>query len=186
MPKRQNISYARGLKFALVSIFAVLIGCSGDQVVEISATKCPPVLIPKYTESFVRYRDPVPGGGRDITDISFQAGIGYLSGECRVNPNEIIMNFPVLVEAMRGVANKNGQADMQVFLAVMNDQNERLSQSSLSYQLSFQGGNAVASLQDPVRISLPKRPDQSSDRFIIYLGFELSPEELAENRRNRP
>ncbi|MFK7867424.1 MAG: hypothetical protein AB8B77_08300 [Alphaproteobacteria bacterium] len=144
---------------------------------------CPQILIPKYTENLVKFAPDALG--TDITDIDFEAGVGYLSGECTINQNLIVMNFPVLVEARKGAANVDNIARTTLFAAVMNNRRERLTQIALPYILQFRNNNPVASLSDPITIEIPKRPNQTGNDFVIYLGIELQPQEIAYNRNQQ-
>ena len=91
------------------------------------------------------------------------------------------MNFPVLVEFRKGPANRDIQAAASLFAAVMNQKKQRLTQNVLSYRVNFNHNSPHASINDPITIEIPKRPDQTGRDFIIYLGFELNREELDYN-----
>ena len=153
--------------------------CETPPPERVGSLVCPEILIPNYTENLVKIADG--RSGLDITDIVYQAGVGYLSGTCTVSDHFIVMNFPVLVEFRKGPANRDNQAAASLFAAVMNQKKQRLTQNVLSYRVNFDNNSPHASINDPITIEIPKRPDQTGRDFIIYLGFELNREELNYN-----
>lgn len=179
--KAVNVFKTTGSFSGILIALLVLASCSSEIPVS-SKLMCPTIFIPKNTDTLIRYTNPEEGGGRDITDIQYQAGVGYLSGSCTIDPDKIVMNFPILIEMRKGPANTTNEATIRVFLAVMNQKRERLTQTSIPYKIEFKGNNPIAVVNDPITIDIPKRPDQQGNQFVVYMGIEMSEAEINYNR----
>lgn len=168
----------------ILGIIAGLAACTNDIFTGKPRTdagvRCPPIKIPEGADNYSRFRTE---GRKDVTDLVYQAGVGFLSGTCKITPNAIEMSFPLLAEIRRGTANREGIADFSAFVAVTDSQNKRLTQTSMPYRVTFKDANPVASIQDLITITIPKRPDQGYQDFIVYLGLEMNPSELQANQK---
>ena len=169
---------------ALIGIMGaacLMLACSSSEVTTTNPRLiCPEILIPKHTDIMVRFHPQALG--QDLTDIDFQAGVGYLSGTCTIEEQFITMNFPILLEARKGPANTTNFAEVTLFAAVMTPDKRRLTQTALPYRLLFQGNNPNATIDDPITIEIPKRPDQTGRDFVVYIGLEMNREEINYNR----
>lgn len=146
-----------------------------DQVI-----RCPQILIPLDTERLTRFAE---GNGRDITDIVVQAEVKFLSGECEVDEDEIVMEFPIAVRGSRGPAERDGQEQVDVFMHVFTaDRQTRLSSRDIPMSLEFTGNRTSMVAADRLTVRIPKQPDQDSRDFLVFLGLKLSREELNYNR----
>lgn len=167
------------LSVAALCVGLIVAACGGNSDVGIT---CPAIRIPLDTERVTRF---APGDGRDITDIELKAEVGFLSGECTVDEDEIEMVFPVVVRGRRGPAEKDGFEEISVFLAVSDRDRNILSRRELPFRLEFTGNRAEVVMQDTITIAIPKKPEQSSGDFLVFLGFNLSREELRFNNQER-
>ena len=167
-----------GVLAALIALVAALAAaCSSDEALRVD---CPAVRIPADTERLTRFRD---GGGRDITDVRLQAEVKFLSGECEIEEERIVMSFPVAVAAKRGPANENGESAVSLFMAVTTPEREILTRRALPITLRFPGNRTQVVASETVSVEIPKEPEQTVSDFLVFLGFELSRAELRYNRQ---
>lgn len=172
------------MRFSGAGIVAVAVVCMGlaacgDRGVHIA---CPDVRILQNTERLTEYRD---GPGRDITDIVLEAEVQYLSGECKVGKEQVVMDFPIAVGARRGPANSKGVSDVTLFLAVATRDREILSRRELPFRLIFPGNRLNIVNAERVEIKIPRKEGQPVTDFQIFIGFELTKGQLEFNRTQR-
>lgn len=164
---------------AAVSL-VILSSCGDIQLTDTATYSCPQILIPLDTERVTRF---APGTGRDITDVVLEAEVKFLSGECSLEEDQIVMAFPIAVRGQRGPAENDGVESMDVFLAVSTPNREVLARRQLPMTLTFEGNRTTMVSSDTVTVTIPRDDQQTVDDFIVFLGMALSEEELAFNRQ---
>ena len=83
----------------------------------------------------------------------------------------------------RGAANRSQQATFQYFVSVVNDDGHILEKKIFPYSVKFNKNRPWAKDQDsPVELSIPLRAGKTGQDFKVYVGFQLSQEELEFNR----
>jgi hypothetical protein len=142
---------------------------------------CPRLGIVADTADLIRYR---PGGGHDITDQLFSAQIGNVTGDCRVDKASANVDMKVSIVGERGAALTAPQADVEYFVAVTGPGDQILAKETFRTRLDFAGRNRTGVAEELAqRIPLPEGSDPGA--YHILVGFQLTPEELADNRRRR-
>lgn len=174
-PVRRRLGRALGLALALTAAAA----CSSDNPVR---SGCPAIRIPADTERLTRFAE---GGARDITDMRLQAGVTFLSGECEIEEEVITMTFPIAVRAERGPANDDGVSEVELFMAVTKPDRTILTRRALPITLRFPGNRTDVVASETISIEIPKKPEQTVDDFLVFLGFKLERAELEFNRSDR-
>ena len=162
-----------GLVFAGLLLLSA---CSGSPDKLIS---CPEILIPQNTERVTRF---APGEGRDITDIVLQGEVKFLSGECEIGEEEITLDLPIAVGGTSGPADTDKTESISVFIAIATYDRQILTRRELPMTLNFAGNRTSVVTMDTVSLDIPKKPDQTTNDFVIFLGLVLTEEELAYNR----
>jgi hypothetical protein len=179
----------RGLALRLAAagvVASLVVGCSGDDAKDLAP--CPVARVMGEPSELTRFR---AGPGRDPTDILFEATFLQVAGECSYDADggDIEIELNVLIDILRGPANQSGEVSFRYFVAVAERGEEIGPQPAVHGRKAF----AIEALfpetrrnvryTDVLEITIP-RPDARSVRsYVLYLGFELTPEELAYNRR---
>jgi hypothetical protein len=170
---------------AAVALAALLLhGCSSDD----ARTKvCPRVAVLSEAGSMTRFQ---PGPGRDILDIDFQGDIGDIVASCRFPDAKdgvrrvTVQVAPVFVFT-RGAANRESIIDFTYFVSVVRNE-EILSKQEFEIQTRFAENRARVIARDddpPIDIDIPLPYKGSEYEYEVLLGFQLSADELAYNRR---
>ena len=165
--------------FALV---AALAGCSvlnpGVQ------PPCPPVLVLKDTAEMVRYQ---PGSGRDVTDRLFNASIVDFRAVCNYNRKrtEVDIDLSVLFDVGRGPANRTRKATFDYFVAIPHFYPAPQGKSVFPISVDFKGNQSRLRYRDKVSLTVPLAPKRPHSDYAVYIGFQLTPEEIEANRRRR-
>jgi hypothetical protein len=166
---------------ALVALALVLSSCSWFRRDE-AARSCPRLGIVADAADLTRYR---AGPGRDITDQLFTARIADVSGNCRFDKASANIDMKVSLVAERGAAGVNEPAaDLEYFVAVTGPQDQILAKQNFSTRIDFSGRNR-AGVAEELAQRIPLPGDSNPANYAVLVGFQLSAEELAENRRRR-
>jgi hypothetical protein len=183
---RRRRAYSRGRQFltlaAGIAGAAVLSACAGEP----DTRPCPQAVVLKDAARQVKFN----GAGRDLTDVLFEAKIEAGRMVCEYDDNELDVDLQVTVTAARGPADNDRLANIRYFVAVaQSDQADRADQTVLAREsfdiaIPFPGNRTrVSGLEEIGQIiQLPQGLDGRDYR--IYIGLELSHDELDYNRAN--
>jgi len=167
--------------YGAVGVAALCLGlaaCSGGPTI----VKCPEVRVLSELGNLTRFK---PGDGRDITDVVMEAQFEEVRGECSVDDDEVEMAILIVLTARRGPAS-DVSADSFSMLAAVTDQRRKvLSRRIIPGQVDFSGNRARVSYLERLKIVIPKTEVQSGEDFIVFVGFELTRNEVEFNRAQR-
>ncbi|MBM3486707.1 MAG: hypothetical protein FJX67_08750 [Alphaproteobacteria bacterium] len=169
-----------GRRFAAVAVVVVsgtLAACGSRE----PPRPCPEVLIPRDLGAQVKFR---PGPGRDATDVEHEARIIDFQGNCTFawsGPATVTIN--VSVEVRRGPAATAPVTDVVYFAAIPRYFPNEAGKRSFPLRVEFRNNNTRVVLQEEVRLNLPLGPREPTEDYVIYLGLQLTPDEVEFNRR---
>lgn len=175
------------IRLVAAGVLAALVaGCGGDDAKDLAP--CPSARVMGEPSELTRFGE---GPGRDPTDILFEAAFIRVVGECSYDDDggEIDIELNVVIDVLRGQANRDGEVSFRYFVAVaergedIGPQPAVHGRKAFAVQASFPETRRNIRYADLLEITIP-RPDARSVRgYVLYLGFELTPEELAYNKR---
>ncbi len=179
-----GMRYSWRLAGVLGLAMLLLAGCaSEDKKMKV----CPRVAVLSEAGRITRFQ---PGPGQDILDIDFQGDIGDIVSACeypevkngmrRVN----VQLAPVFVFT-RGAANDEATINFTYFVSVVRDE-QILMKEEFPAQTQFAPNRARVIVQDddpPISIDIPLPYKAAEYEYEVLVGFQLTPEELAYNRR---
>jgi hypothetical protein len=117
----------------------------------------------------------------------FDGRITGVSGEC-VRGDEGTLDVTVTVgfDLMRGPAMR-GRTEEAPFFVVVAEGQRILEKQVYRVPAQFSANtDRVRLSSDPVKITIPLEPRKSGAAYDVLVGFQLTPEELALNRRRGP
>ena len=162
------------------ALLLVLAGCSalGTKV----QPPCPPVLVLKDTAELVRFR---PGPGRDITDVLFRANVVDFRAQCKYNRarTEVDIDLSVLFDVRRGPADRERKAAFDYFVAIPQFYPAPQGKQVFPTGVAFEGNQVRLRYRDRIELTVPLDPKRSRGDYAIYIGFQLTPDEVAASRR---
>lgn len=164
---------------ALLALALVLASCSSSPK---DPRACPRLGVIADAAELVRYR---AGDGRDLTDQLFSARLGDVVGSCRLDKASANVEMRVAIVADRGPAmTRPDEAEVEYFVAVTGPGDEILAKETFRTRLDFANRNRTGVAEElSQRIPLPAGSDPGA--YSILVGFQLTPEELSDNRRRR-
>lgn len=144
-----------------------------------TAPACPRVAILPDAADLVRYR---PGSGTDITDMVVEARMTGVTGGCRRGRGdsvEVVMRIGIA--ATRGPQATGRSEQLPYFVAVSNAQGQIIDKAVFATTVEFPANVSRRQGVDEQRLVIPAGMDPAGLR--VDVGFQLTPEELALNRR---
>ncbi|MSO90768.1 MAG: hypothetical protein EXR01_04165 [Acetobacteraceae bacterium] len=166
----------------VLAALAGLAGCSAPKLTEFQPS-CPRVVIVADAADLSRYRAT---GGQDLTDLVLDGRIVGFKGGCeRENRDYVRTNLTVDLRLTRGPAGVRA-SQVSYFVAVREGD---LILDKRTYTLGIQ----FPENQDQMRMTGPETSllvavskEKSGAAYDVLIGFQLSAEELALNRRRGP
>ncbi len=179
-----NSCAARRVKLAvlLAPLAAALAGC-GNQ--DKFPPACPRASIVGSAANVTRFRgDATGGGGQDVTDMVFSGRITGVTGTCERSDEETLnVTATIGLESTRGPASTSRTEDVPFFVAVAQGE-QILDKRVFHVRADFPANTDRLRLQsDEVHLTLPITRERSGAAYDMLVGFQLTPAELATNRR---
>jgi len=125
------------------------------------------------------------GQGRDLTDVLFEATIETGRLVCEYDEELLDVDLQVQIIAARGPANSDRLANLNYFVAIAGTGENVLARESFDIAIPFPGNRTRISALEEIGQVIPLPPGADGDDYRIYIGFDLTPEELEYNRVNR-
>lgn len=182
--RRPRLVLALGLVLA-----AAAAGCGrggGDSV--LATAPCPRIAILADAADLTRFR---PGGGTDLSAMVVDARIAGFQARCdfaRRGGGGLEVTVTPQFAAERGPAAGTRAFDLPWFIALTDaEDREILAKREFTARLAFAANVGQARTEaEPVALTVPIGEGRRADDYVVRLGFQLSPEELAFNRRRGP
>lgn len=164
---------------SLSCLGAVLLvaACATDE----TPRACPEVVLLADASKQTKFN----GQGRDLTDVLFEAELEAGRLVCEYDDNEVDVDLQVRVIASRGPANSDRLANINYFVAVARADQTVLARKSFDIAIPFPGNRTRVSGLEEIGQVIPLAQGEDGTDYRIYLGFDLTPEELRFNRANR-
>jgi len=169
-----RLSHLRWGALLLVALPLLLSACNRPPPI------CPGILVVGDARQVTKYRE---GPGRDITDVAFEGVIGAGGLECAVQRSEIVVDLRVEIGAQRGPAAGGRAGEFEYFVAIADADRNILARERFTTRVEFPPNVSRTGIFEELRQRIPIQAGQTGDDFTIYVGFQLSEEEIERNRR---
>ncbi len=144
---------------------------------------CPQLALVPDAADLTEYRPQ----GHDITDLVTDARINAVPGSCtRGSGNTVKTTIRIVIDLSRGPAATSRDISVPAFVAVTDG-------STILDKQEYRLGGTFAANVDQMRVTsddivlnVPVTPAKSAAAYKVYVGFTLTPEELALNRQRGP
>ncbi|NQU69204.1 MAG: hypothetical protein HQ514_01575 [Rhodospirillales bacterium] len=176
-PMRISRKSMRSLLLSL-AIAGTVAGCSVFESDKYRAP-CPNFLILGLGDNLVKF---IPGPGRDVTDIKFEAKIVDFAGSCEHDPKGVSVTLNIAFAVKRGPANRERRADLSYFVAIPKFFPAKEGKRVFPIAVGFKKNQSRVIYRDEIEMRIPLKPKEVGANYDVYLGFELSEAELDYNR----
>jgi hypothetical protein len=163
---------------ALLAAGLVLGGCSWLSST-VAPASCPIVSKVGDAAKLIRF---APGGGQDLNNIAFEAGIMDITGGCVGVDNGLRVDMTADFLAAKGPADTEGKASFEYFVAIVGQGDKVLAREQFASVIPFLATKNRNGIKESLQENLPLAKGQQGSDFHIFIGFVLTPEELAYNR----
>jgi len=179
-----------GLKgIAPVTLGLLALGVAACSTPDVAPPPCPDVLIPADGSKLTRFK---PGPGRAIIDVLHEATIIEYAQACEYNTDdsgagEVAVYVAPLIETQRGPADQKGEATFEYFIAVIDSNKKVMDKALFPVTIPFpQNMTRVRwQLKDPNVVRIPLAAGQNGQDFRVFIGLQLTRDELEYQRRTR-
>ncbi len=182
-PARSRVALARRaarpLALPALAGLLALAGCNSDP--NRFPPTCPATAILADAADLTRF----DGRGQDLTDMVIDGKITGLAGRCRENGDGRSLQTTVTVslDLSRGPAARSRTEPVGYFVAVTRG-DTILDKRTFELRVAFPPNTDLVHVSgEPVQLALPTPTGVTGATYRILIGFQLSPEELALNRR---
>jgi hypothetical protein len=152
------------------------------------APACPrPFFLADAADLDVYRSGTAPGRAHDLTDLVLHGRIVAVNGNCREGDSKdrLATVVNVAVELTRGPAMEGRETDVPVFVAVT-EGDTILDKRVYLMKATFPPNvDRVTLTPGDVDLSLPVSPTKSGAAYTVLAGFQLTPDQLEQNRQNR-
>ncbi len=174
------------LRPAVIAIAALALS-SCEALKSTPPPPCPEVSVLGDAASLTKF---IEGRGRDLTDVLYEAKLVDAVGACdydvkkETGEGTLAIEMMVSMEMARGPANRDGKAPVNYCVAVVGKDRAVLNKQDFTGTVEFTGNRTqLRWMDEPVYLTIPLKKGQAGRDFRIYVGYDLSQEELEFNRK---
>lgn len=140
---------------------------------------CPDVVILSDASRITKFRD---GPGRAPDDVEVEAEIIGFKGECKRVKQGAEVTLAVSMSAKRGPADTDGAAELAYFVAIPDYFPSPQAKAVFDTRLQFPADTGTLRHVDGEVVMTIPQPEGQAAAKEVYLGFQLSDEQLRFNR----
>ena len=168
----------------LLGLLTLLDGCGPGK--DEFAPVCPRATPLWEAADLSRYRDESAASTQDIRDMILSGRVTAIPAKCEAGDkaSQLAADVGITVQLTRGPAMQGRATNVQYFLAVTENGNildKQVYQSAVVFPPNV---DQVTLTSPSVHMVFPISPTKSGAAYTVLAGFQLTPEELAYNRRH--
>ncbi|MEQ8747198.1 hypothetical protein [Pyruvatibacter sp.] len=141
---------------------------------------CPNAGILADAQLKTEYRD---AQGRDITDVAYRWELLDAVAECSYDDTEIDVDYALSMGVTAGPAASRSVVTAPIFVAVTRNGETILQRSTFEAEVEFEQGQRQAVYTRTFRGLTWEVGEEDGRLYEVVIGFELTPEQVEENRR---
>jgi hypothetical protein len=168
----------------VLALTLTIAGCGHDDSDEAKfRPACPSLSLLGDAGDVVRYN----GAGRDVTDLQLNGRILAVPATCKPGDKGFVLTtMKVRMSLLRGPAAPSRQATVTYFVSVTQG-DKVLDQQDYPITVSFPPNvDRVGIEGEEITLKFPVTPKKPASDYQIYVGYRLTPDELATNRQKKP
>jgi hypothetical protein len=120
--------------------------------------------------------------GRDLTDVLFEGAVGRLGGSCGGTDDGISVDMTIEFLASRGPADTARRAPFTYFVAIVDKNDNVLAREQFDSAVEFPGNQTRSAVVEELEEDIPMKDKLQGNQYRVFVGFVLTPEEIAFNR----
>jgi hypothetical protein len=143
---------------------------------------CLPVVVLRDAAQLVNYR---PGEGRDLTDVVAQARFTRFATKCDYSAGEVEVELLLDIMIEQGPAATDRVARVPYFVAIIDTDQKILAKEVFQSIAQMPEGQRRAIVREETEQVIPIASVDDRIRYEIMIGFQLTEEQLEENRKRQ-
>ena len=168
-----------GIAAALAA--GVILAACGNTADDASP-RCPKALLLGDASNLVKF---AKGSGRAAGDVEYEARFAGYRGSCEYSDRGVDIELAVEIEVERGPAGTAGAIAFGYFVALPDRKGRAGHKQVFPVQGSLAADKERMSYRDDIELFVPLKSPADGPATEIFLGFQLSPDELDHNRSRR-
>jgi hypothetical protein len=167
---------------SLATLGLLLAACSGPVFEREETRPCPPVRMEATTADLTRFR---PGPGRDLTDVVLEAELTGYQGECQYDDDarSVRVDLVLAFSASLGPAATDRQQAFEYYVAIPRFYPDPKGKQVFESTIVFpENTNRVRYVGEELSIEVPLGADGAAAEVPVYIGFQLTAEQIEYNR----
>lgn len=171
------------MKHAIAAALAAgLILAACGNTADDASPRCPKALLLGDASNLVKFAS---GSGRTASDVEYEARFVGYRGSCEYSDRGVDIELAVEIEVERGPAATDGAIDFGYFVALPDRKGRAGHKRILPVRGSLAGDKDRMSYRDGIELFVPLKSPADGPATEIFLGFQLSSDELDYNRSRR-
>ena len=166
----------RPARLAVVLALGLALGPAG--AARAQEAPCPAVEVPAATARLVAFR---PGPSRGSGDMTLEGRLAKAAASCRVADGRLSVHIRLEIVVRRGPANQNRRADLAYFVALTDARGGIRDKWIFPAEAAFDERTRLR-LPEELELVIPLTRGTAATGHRIYIGFQLSQEQLRYNR----
>ena len=180
--ERRGVSTGRRLRLTKrlrraggIALFLGL-GACGYFTEPVYQPPCPRAAVLADAQEVTSFR---PGPGRDLTDILYEGFITSVGGNCDYNEDGYVeVQMDIGFELAIGPALEDGIGHWRYFVIVVDPDGQRIAKQIFTIDLAFEPATFQTRLIEQTTQRIVYSPWADATGYRIFVGFQLSREEL--------
>ncbi len=172
------------LRLAAVVVLGAMAGACGLFGEKKPPPPCPPIFVLKDAGILREFR---PGPGRDLTDVILEAQISDFQAVCGYSKDrsKADISLTVAFDVTRGPANTDRKASFDYFIAIPKFHPAPQGKSTFTVTGDFPENTSRLTSTDNIHLQIPFIAGEPLEDYAVYIGFQLTHEQLQDNQRGR-
>jgi hypothetical protein len=185
-PSAISTGRARRVVGILAGAMALLATASCATTEDIASYPCPFVGAVREVSYVTRFQ----GESQDLSDTLYEAKIDEVrpAKNCIYEDDDgkraIVYDIQVKFLAQRGPKEREGVARFDYFVGIGGPGGQIITREVFDSEIAFENNATQAIVIEEIQPRIPLKQGENGDYYRIYIGFMLSEQELAYNRRN--
>ncbi len=141
---------------------------------------CPKVAILSDASKLTLFRE---GPGRDITDIIYELEVAGYVGDCALKDktSHVELVLRPMFDISRGPAAFDGKGEIRYFIAIADRAKE-----IFTAKFKFESDKPrIRHVDDDIILDIPIRSGDTPYNTTVYIGLQLTPDQLEYNRKTK-
>jgi hypothetical protein len=177
---RKRFARPRALFFVpvVLTLGAIVSGCANTP-----PPPCPPVRVDSATATMTKFND---GASQDLSNVDYQVEIVGFKGECVFTDGKVEVILDLDFRITSGPAAQAGPISFYYFAAVPQYFPQPSGKKVFEIQSRLTGGatRPMSLTESDVSVEIPLSKERPAASFDVYLGLQLSDDQLEFNRRS--